>query len=822
MAEKEKLTRKEKRLRWKEAKRARRQAEKDYYQYAPWFKRVWNLYLKKVFVAILVVAVLFSMVTSSIPMIMEALVPLLIAYNDEIKDQPLDEEGMKKLYEISPLDTEGSARIDALPSVGEDETWTICVYFVASNLEDMGENDLSYVTSMLIKDEKTEISDGGRQHRLDRLTQFNSELAENGLELPAFFYYPDRPVASSTVVTQDIIVSDREGCASADIGEMTSDVWSDNIRVVIQTGGATHWSNQLVNPNRTQRFVYEKGEMKEVQNLPLQNAADPDTLAGFLRFCRDEYHSDHNMLVLWNHGGGPFGYGMDSIFGGMFSLKDIRTALSQVYRPNTSKPAFDIIGFDACLMSTLEVTNALDGFADYYCLSEESEPGDGWTYDELLGSMTEDPTMSPAKVAQAVADSYTDHYIRQNINSPFMESDVTFSVIDAHKASELYDAYVDLCKTQLKDAADDIGVLAEMNRCGSRATRFGGEAYNVFNTVDLGNYMDALVDSYPEESSRIKDLVGETVLYHRQNGALSDSTGIAVYLPTEVRDLSGLMYYLEYIYDVSEEDSITALYYYKQAGCLSEDMMEQVATLTESLPAVFDITPFQDFTKAEAEADADGFAVPVNASLQNLISGYQMEIGLFDEENDMLTMYGRDNCLYLDGEGFLRSDFDGKWIFLGDQPLSLEVVSSTPSYTQYRSHVTVNGAEAYLTLTYNNDTDDVTVTGVRKVSDDGSVNYLINTRTVETLNKDDKIAPIYDVSDFSTNQFYSVEGNQVSYKSASDISVKMLPEGYYLCTAVISDQRGDSYYSQVAAANMDKKGITSWIIDSRFYGRDWT
>ena len=36
MAEKEKLTRKEKRLRWKEAKRARRQAEKDYYQYAPW------------------------------------------------------------------------------------------------------------------------------------------------------------------------------------------------------------------------------------------------------------------------------------------------------------------------------------------------------------------------------------------------------------------------------------------------------------------------------------------------------------------------------------------------------------------------------------------------------------------------------------------------------------------------------------------------------------------------------------------------------------------------------------------------------------------
>ena len=333
--------------------------------------------------------------------------------------------------------------------------------------------------------------------------------------------------------------------------------------------------------------------------------------------------------------------------------------------------------------------------------------------------------------------------------------------------------------------------------------------------------MDNLVDSYPEESSRIKDLIGETVLYHRQNGALSDSTGIAVYLPTEVRDISGLLYYLEYIYDVSEEDSITALYYYKQAGCLSEEMKDQVATLTESLPAVFDVTPFQNFTKAEAEADEDGFAVPVDATLQNLISGYQMEIGLYDEENYVLTMYGRDNCLYLDGEGALRSDFDGRWIFLGDQPLSLEVVSSTGSYTLYRSHVMVNGAEAYLTLTYNNDTDEVTVTGVRKVADDGSVNYLINTRTVETLNMDDKIAPIYDVSDFSTNQFFMAEGKEVSYKSASDIAVKMLPEGYYLCTAVINDQRGDSYYSEVAGANLGKTGIDSWVIDSRFFGRDY-
>ena len=59
-------------------------------------------------------------------------------------------------------------------------------------------------------------------------------------------------------------------------------------------------------------------------------------------------------------------------------------------------------------MSTIEVTHAPDGFASFYCLSEELMPGDGWDYTPILQAMTDDPTMSPAGVAQTVADSYID------------------------------------------------------------------------------------------------------------------------------------------------------------------------------------------------------------------------------------------------------------------------------------------------------------------------------------------------------------------------------------------------------------------------------
>ena len=824
-SEREKLTHREKRSRWKAAKKAKRQELKDYYRYAPWLKRVWNLYLKGVFKRLLSLAIVLSvigMLITNAPAIFSSVaVPLIRNYYDSIKNKPLTEDQIAQIYEMSPIDEKGYEKIEALPPVGEDETWTICVYFVAADLEDSGENDLSYVTSALTSEMRQNVASDKQTKRIDLLTRFNNELAENNLELPAFFYYPDIPVASSIPVTQDVIVADRLGSASADINELTSGVWSDNIQIVIQTGGATHWSNDMVNPNRTQRFLYKNGKFTEVANLALQPASEPETLADFLRFCKDEYPADHNMLVLWDHGGGPFGYGVDSIYGEMLSLKDIRTALESVYRANSRKPAFDIIGFDACLMSCLEVTNTLDGFADYFCLSEESVPGDGWDYGPWLQAMTDDPTMSPAKVCREIADAYTDYYMIQNINVPLFEQNTTFSVIDARKAGELYDAYCELAEAQLKDAVTDMGVLAEIGRCGSRATRYGFDAYNVFNLADLGNYTDYMIDSYPEACSKIKDLIGETVLYHRQNGALCDSTGISVYIPTEVNSLPGLVYYLDYIYDISCNDSVSALYYYKQAGCLNEELKEYVATLTDVEPKVLDTTPFTNFSKTEPMFDEKGFFLPVEDSLQNLMTDYELEVGRYDEQENTITYYGRDRVLYLDGEGSLCSDFDGSWICLNGEPLYVEVVSSSASVIEYKAHVYYDSNEAYLMISCNRDTNTFALNGIRKVDKENEANFLASTRSMIEPEAGKSIAPIYEVTNYMTGETRSVTGKSVLFSTGTSITREQLPDGYYLSTAVITDTRGDNYYSKVIGSTVAGKEMKDWSLDDRFFGRDY-
>ena len=334
----ERLTRREKRARWKAAKKAKKQEIREYYRYAPWPKRVWNLWLKKLVKTVFFIVLVVGLLAANMEAIVGGIVvPAIRSYYNSVKNRPLAEEDIAKIYELAPIDEQGSARIDALPAIGADETWTISVYFVGADLEDDGENDLSYVTSVLTKDLKAKRGEEKRQELIDKLTRFNGELAENGLELPRFYYYPDVPVASSTVVTEEVHVSERLGKVSGDIAELCSGPWSDRIQIVMQTGGATHWSNNMINPNRTQRFLYKNGEFSEVADLPLQPAAETETLADFLRFSRDEYPADHNILILWNHGGGPFGFGMDSIYGGMFSLKDIRAALESVYQARRRK-----------------------------------------------------------------------------------------------------------------------------------------------------------------------------------------------------------------------------------------------------------------------------------------------------------------------------------------------------------------------------------------------------------------------------------------------------------------------------------------------------
>lgn len=813
-----KIAKKERKKRWKETRKEDRRNLKEHYKDAPWFIRVPRLY----FIPFLKICLLAGIVIAIGYGISRGLPYLKYVKAFLSSDRAVTQE---EIYALSPYDTEGAERIAAFPSVDPDDTWTICVYVVGADLEDHDENDLSVTTRLQISNEREERKQASVDSSIGRLDRYSEDLKKNSLPLPEFLYFPQKPIAKSDYVMNEVVVTNSRGYASSDIEEMTMADLSDNITIVLQTGGATRWQNTFINPNKTQRFVINnENGFEEVANLPLQRASDPETLSDFLRFCKNEYPSDHTMLILWDHGGGPFGYGNDSIYGGdSMSMKDIRLALSNVYTPDIDNPAFDIIGFDACLMSSIEVTHALDGFASLYALSEEYIPGQGWNYTVFLNKMSEDPTMSPAAVAQAIADTYTDYYMTRNIqsNNVFGSNDVTFAVIDAKKASEVYSAYCELTKHQLIDAVNDISVLAEIGRCSANSAHVASDNYSSRNLVDLGCYVDLMVDSYPEECSKIAGLLDEAVLYTRQNGCVADTQGISVYIPGCIDSYLGLHYFLEYEYNICEDPYTRALYFYKMSGCLNDDMLETVKTLTDKTPILLDISRFSAYEKTMPVIENDTFYIPLPDTLQSMVQSYYFQLASYDETTGEIIYYGEDEYVYLDGEGNLCSDFKGDWVFMDGEPLALEITSQTLSRVVYRSHVLYNGNDAYLVFSFDRDTEEFEIVGIRLFPDDGDqINFMVSKDNNICLQEKDTIVPVYPTTD-AAGMTSEKKGNMIKYKATTSIEMKPLNNGYYLAMANISDQRGDSYSSIVVGYTISGGKIKNCEVDESFIASDY-
>ena len=110
---------------------------------------------------------------------------------------------------------------------------------------------------------------------------------------------------------------------------------------------------------------------EELADLGEVNMADPDTLTEFVIWSMENYPADKYVLILSDHGGGYTGGWSDqSASGDSLTLIELDSALAQV-QAETGLEQFELIGFEACLMSSLEVYTAIAPYARYSVASEE-------------------------------------------------------------------------------------------------------------------------------------------------------------------------------------------------------------------------------------------------------------------------------------------------------------------------------------------------------------------------------------------------------------------------------------------------------------------
>lgn len=307
------------------------------------------------------------------------------------------------------------------------------------------------------------------------------------------------------------------GMATADLNEMLhAELNDDKVNIIVETGGAKKWNNSVIKNNTNQRYrVTSKGLVRLDDNVGKKSMVDPNTLVDFIQFCAKNYPANRYMLILWDHGGGAIsGYGYDQTASGTMTLDKIHSAL------NKGGVKFDFIGFDACLMATLETAVVTEPYADYLIASEESEPGTGWYYTNWLSALSKNTSIGTVELAKTLIDNFTD-VSKKN----YPGCNTTLSVVDlAEFAKTVPDAFNDFSADISKMLDDkDYQQVADAR---ADAREFGVSAkVNHIDVVDFATRIGS------KNAKALASALKSCVKYNRTSVSMKNSNGLSIYFP---------------------------------------------------------------------------------------------------------------------------------------------------------------------------------------------------------------------------------------------------------------------------------------------------
>lgn len=321
------------------------------------------------------------------------------------------------------------------------------------------------------------------------------------------------------------------GAATADIKEMIDAAPSDEVTVIIETGGSHKWQNFGISANKISRYIIKDGELNLLEKVPQSNMGDGRTLYEFLEFCNKFYASDRQVLLFWDHGAGSvFGFANDENYGfDSILLSELRGALSSVYGDNPKLKPFELIGFDTCLMATVDTAASIEPYGNYFVASQEIEPGNGWQYTLWLSALAHNTKMSAIELGKTICDAYYQGCVEED-----SEQTATLSLIDLNKINPMIKAWNVFGMYALMQASENDAFYATIGRAASRSENFSNSKANGYsNMVDMGDFIlkvsNASVERHPA-ADEMQKYLKEAVLY-QVSGPAHKASGLSCYYP---------------------------------------------------------------------------------------------------------------------------------------------------------------------------------------------------------------------------------------------------------------------------------------------------
>ncbi|MDO5573093.1 MAG: clostripain-related cysteine peptidase [bacterium] len=598
-------------------------------------------------------------------------------------------------------------------------------------------------------------------------------------------YYVDSKAAQSAVVMVYMIGSDLEteaGSATDDINEMLNADLGDNVKIVLETGGAAVWQNEMMSDGKNERWLITSDGIDFIENAGNASMTEVQNLTDFISFSRDTFPADRYTLILWDHGGGTMGgFGWDEVKdNGGFTLTTLAEAIG------ASGVKFDIIGFDACLMATIETAYAMEPYADYLIASEEYESGYGWYYTDFLTKLGEQVSMDTLELGRNIIDDYAQFYDNGG---------VTLSMTDLREIPYVYEQLSNFLTDAGEQIKADNKAFTMVSMARSKAREYSDCESDQIDILDMVRRTEN-ISGKEETISAIQSCVK-----YRNNSSLKGSNGLAMYFP--YRELDYYSDTEQVLQEIHFDVPIPFYDYFLSimAGAAHGEGAVQAPVESEShdyssedwyedTQGEFDYG--NDYEELYLEETDEGFVLQLSDEEWEQITDTQ--IALMMEFEDGYLDLGYDNVAGESEEGDLLVDYDGTWASINDVPVAFY---ANQVYEDSRGTIfsgTVNAVlndtqMIELVLEWEPLTDEIAasdefelkgfVKGYRIVNDQ----TLTQEKGLRTLKQGDRIAFLYDYYDEDYNYLdtymqdnitvESQDALQVGYTDISDENVRL-------------------------------------------------
>ena len=590
------------------------------------------------------------------------------------------------------------------------------------------------------------------------------------------------------------------GFATIDLQEMLEVQLPENINVVIQTGGAAVWQNELMDPSKIQRWLYNSEGLQLVDEQETTNMGDAQTLYDFLYFADANFPADKVAVTFWNHGGGSVnGAAFDEIYGlDSLDLSEMYQAFDAVWPADAANPALELVGFDTCLMATVDVAAVFQNFAKYLVASEEVEPGNGWLYSGWLSELAANPAMDGDDLGIAIASTYY-----AGCEAVGTQDNTTLSVTDLTKLTPLLEAYEAFGQQAFVAAAEDPGFFAQLGRAASQSENYGGNTkeQGYTNMVDLGHLARQTAWMLPAAQD-VTDALNECIVYKVGGIYRSEATGLSCYYSYngDINDFNGYI-------NMGAGLAFKHLYAYGLTGELAEGGDEYLASLDiEDLPEIVSLADM-DWDGAPLDVNEEGTSfLTLGPDAYNILAGIGFQLFYVDEENDQMLLLGTDNDMTADWDnGIFYDNFRGVWGAVDGHLVYMELSFEGDGYNLYSVPILLNGEAYNLQVAYDFTAEEWSIIGASQGLDDTGM----ASKEMRLLEEGDIITTIWKMASYSGDddfEMYTVD--EVPVTAETTFGEAPLFDGSYSMVIEMWDAAGNYAYSD--AVTFDCKDGEIW------------